>query len=244
MNKSAFRPARKRSSAIVVLLLSVVAIQNLMASGACCTVSLSGSNKPSVTLVGSGGWSHERIAGSRYDLRQYAVIGKGHLPITDRFFLTAQAGLPLRTELTSSTPSFTGTLGFLYGIGVGSVVPNVLPSLNLYGSINYARSVGNLDQTDCLVPTEASFVITEVQAILLGEYELAPRASFYGGVRLYSGRNRIENNVKNLTLSGEREGSVSPLLGARYLLWEGVNIIGEGSLGHTRIVSLALSIRV
>jgi len=237
-------PSSLMRSIMIIAMLCMVVAQDLTASGACCTVSLSGSNKPAVTFVASSGWSHERIAGARYDLRQHAVIGKGHLPLTDRLFLTAQAGVPLRTELTSACPMFTGSLGFLYGIGVGSVVPNLLPSLNLYGSLNYARSVGNLDQTDCFVPTEASFVITEVQAILLGEYEVTPRASLYGGVRFYSGRNKIDNEVKNLTLSGEREGNVSPLLGIRYSLWESVSVIGEGSLGHTRIMSLALSIRV
>jgi|GEM_PF-1809753 len=231
---------------IRVLLISgltmILLLQIVQASGACCTVSLSERNKPAVTLIASTGWSHEQIAGTMYDLRQHALIGKGMIPLGENLFLTAQLGVPLRTELIAKSDALKGSMGYLFGIGVGSVLPQLLPSTNLYGSVSYARSVGNLDQANSGREIDASFVISEVQGILLAEYEITSETSFYGGARFYSGRNRIHNETKNLTLSGEREGSVSPLFGIRHAVWEGVSLVGEGSIGHTRIVSFAMAV--
>jgi hypothetical protein len=224
---------------IVLSVASLLSPSLLFASGACCTISLGESDRPTLTLVGSTGWSHEKIGGVSYDLRQHALILKGSLPIEGIILVSAQLGVPLQTRLVSTGESRKGSSGYLYGIGLGYTIPDLLPSLNLHFSLNYARSIGRLERNH-QSSISSSFVISEIQAIPIAEYQFTKETAAYGGVRLYSGRNQIRD--EGALLAGEREGSISPFFGIRQSLWDGVSLVAEGSLGHTRIVSLAVTL--
>lgn len=241
-----FHSTHRKKLLLIIGSFSISALFPLtvQASGACCTVSLGERNRPAVTIVASTGWSHEIIGGTTFDLRQYALIAKGSLPLGDNFFASGHVGIPFKTDLTAKSGNYSGTMGYLYGVGVGGILPQVIPSFNIVGSLNYTRSVGTLNKNGSATLTDASFVISEVQGIVLGEYEITSEAAIYGGARFYSGKNKIDNKGSNTILSANREGSISPFFGIRHSLSDGLSLVGEGSFGHIRIVSLALNINI
>ena len=211
-----------------------------LASGACCSVSPGGKNQVSVAVIASSASSHEKIGGVMYDLRQQALMVRGTIPLGEGFFAGGTLGMPVRTSLGTSAGSFSGNLGWVYGVTVGAILPNFLPVLDAIFTVNYSRSEGRLSDAPGGRELDARFIITELQGVVVGELHLLSEATFYGGARFYSGKNKIQDIVPHGTSTGDREGNVSSFLGIRGEFWQGISLVAEGSLGHTRIVSLAL----
>lgn len=219
-----------------------IPVQQLQASGACCSISPAGANQTGIGVIASSAWSHEKIGGTRYDLQQQAIMARGIIPITQSIFLSGTAGLPLRTSLHTSVGKSRGSLGWILGAGAGLVLPPIIDPLDVILMGSYNHSEGNLTRTEGGSDIDARFVISELQAVIVGEYPIFSEIVGYCGGRFYSGTNKIRDQNSRVTVSGEREGSVSPFLGIRGEFWEGMSLGVEGSLGHTRILSLALTV--
>lgn len=224
----------------ITLLLSIVLFSSsAFSSGACCSLSKGKSGRPSIVLIGSSAWSHERIDERTYTLKQFAGILKGALPLTDDFILQAQLGLPINTKLEYNSSTTRGNLGIIYGLGIGYVLPEIFEDVEFFTSFGYSRSLGNLKRDENGKDVDQSFRISEVQGILLAETSPVEDISLYGGIRLYYGKNQLDNSRTGVTLSGKREGNVSPLFGLRYSLLEDIDVTAEGGFGHTTVFSLA-----
>lgn len=227
---------------LIILTLIVVETQPLYSTGACCAISKGAGDKPNLTFIASSAWSHEKIEGKRYNLTQYALMLKGNYPLTEWLILNAQIGTPLKTKLSDNTFETQGNFGMIYGGGIGFVLPELLDSVEFFTSLSYSHSRGYLTkhiQTDDI---DRIFLISEVQAVLLGEYPITDDVALYGGVRLYYGKNELRDNRTGNILLGDREGNASPLFGVRYSPSENFSITAESGFGHTNVVGIGLII--
>lgn len=209
------------------------------ASGSCCVLSLNSYDRPTLVLIASTAQSHEHFAGNVYDLSQQAMILKGSYPLSEHVFVSLQVGLPVSTVLSSPTRSSKGTMGYLYGAGIGFVAPEILGPINLIGALSYSRSHGFVN--DSVTRNERTFLISEVQGSVVAEVNMFDDVGLYGGARLYSGKNQLRGG--GAVLSGEREGSLSPFVGLQIVPWESVGFTAEGTFGHTRVASIAVALR-
>lgn len=216
--------------------------QSLSASGSCCVLSLSGRDRPILSAIGSLAMSHERLGGHVYDLTQRAVILKGAYPLTDYLFLSAQIGLPVSTNLSSPSSTLKGNSGFLYGVSVAAVLPEILHSVEILAAAGYSRSDAWVKSASSA--TRQTFNITEFQTTLVAEMAIVPELAAYAGTRVYFGRNRLRTDATGEVAEGDREGNLSPFFGLRVNPWERIGLIAEGSLGHTRVASLTAAFRL
>jgi hypothetical protein len=208
-------------------------------SGACCTVTKGGSGKINLSVVGSSAWSHEMIADNTYDLTQQAVILKLGYPFGPGLLLQGQVGMPIKTELSDWSNEMSGRGGIIYGAGLGYELPVIFKPLELFSSISYTRSYGNLSNLSNGTPEiDETFRISEVQLILLAEVEVIDRAALYGGMRAYSGKNQLKDNESKLVENGEREGNLSPLAGLRLNLMQRLSLVVDGGFGHTKVLGV------
>lgn len=220
----------------IVLALCVLITQTVFASGSCCVLSLSGRDRPMLSVIGSLAMSHERLGGSTYDLTQRAIVLKGSYPLNEFLFLSAQIGLPASTNLSSPSGTLKGNAGFLYGASVAVALPEIIHSVEILAAAGYSRSDASVKSASS--GASQTFNITEFQTTVVAEVTIVPELAAYAGARMYFGRNRLRHDATGVVAKGDREGNFSPLVGLRVNLWESIGLIAEGSLGHTRVASL------
>lgn len=232
---------RQRKPAIVVA-LCMLFTQNILASGSCCVLSLSGRDRPMLSVIGSLAMSHERLGSSVYDLTQRAVILKGAYPLNEFLFLSAQIGLPVSTHLSSASGALKGNSGFLYGASIAVALPEIIHSVDIIAAASYSRS--NASVTHAPSAVSQMFSIAELQTTAVAEVTIVPELAAYGGARVYFGKNRLRHDATGVVAEGDREGNFSPLFGIRVNPWENIGLIAEGSFGHTRVASVTAAFQL
>ncbi len=225
---------------LMILTFIVAETQPLYSTGACCAISKSASGKPNLTFIASSAWSHEKIEGKRYNLVQHALMLRGNYPLTEWLILNAQIGTPFKTKLSDNAIETQGNLGMIYGGGIGFVPLELLESVEFFTSISYSQSRGYLTKHIHRDDIDKVFFISEIQAVLLGDYSISNDVALYGGIRLYYGKNELRDNRTRNILSGNREGNAAPLFGVRYSPSENFRFTAEGGFGHTNVVSVGL----
>lgn len=223
---------------LIVLGVLLLSLQSpLLASGSCCVLSLSSHDRPTVVLIASQARSHERLGGHTYELSQHALLLKGNLPLSEHIFVSLHLGVPLSTALLSPSVSHKGTGGFLSGGGAGVVIPEIVEKLNLVMAASYIESRASMKEGG----VNRTFEIREIQLSVVGEVNLFDYFGAYAGTRFYSGRNQLRGEQS--TVTGIREGSVSPFAGIQFAPWEIVGFTAEATFGHTRVMSVAAALK-
>lgn len=209
------------------------------AGGACCSVAGANSSGPTLTLVGATAMNHEVIGGGAYELDQQALILKLGKPLGRGFILQAQMGMPASTKLSHQAMELNGKGGLIYGAGLGYKLPRLLDPVDFSMSISYSRSQGDLSKDEA-GPIDQAFRINEFQALFIGEAALTSKTALYGGLRIYSGKNQLENNITGAKISGDQEGSLAGLAGLRHSLSEKLSLVADAGFGHTKVLGLGL----
>jgi hypothetical protein len=220
------------------LLLSFTLSRTAFPSGACCSVSKGDSKKPSFSLAFSYARSHERFSEESYNFTQQALNLKGGYPITKNLFLQAYIGLPLSSKLSHQASEMQGNSGIIYGGGIGYLFPEFLKPVEFFASLNATRSHGFLNKMENGEKIDQTILLSEIQGILLAELDPLKNFSFYSGLRIYYGKNKLSDDLTGREISGDKEGNLSPLVGIRYAWLENLSLGAEAGLGHTRVLSV------
>lgn len=226
-----------KSFLIIVVFFQIFSAK-AFSTGACCSVSKGDLKKPTFSLAFSSAWSHEKFSEETYNLTQQALNLKAGYPFMERFFLQAHAGLPVRSKLSHHDSEMRGNLGIIYGASIGYVFPEFLEQVELFASFSITRSHGFLKKMETVEKIKKTILISELQGILLAEFDPVEKISLYSGMRLYYGKNKLIDDQTKSEISGDREGNISPLIGVRYSLLENLGLVAEAGLGHTRVLSL------
>lgn len=210
-------------------------------SGACCSVSKGETDSISFTMIRSQAKGHERIEDQMFNLNQDAWLFKAGIPLGKGFHLQFTAGIP-DAKLTAHQDMtlLSGSGGSIYGIGLGYEIPENWDRFNLFVSVSTTRSTSDLTDWNGTA-WDGAFIISESQAIVLGEAVLHERAVLYGGYRFYKGRNRLKDHAAVTTQYGEREGNTAELLGLRFKVRPNMHFVLERGFGHSKIWSFGLT---
>ncbi|MEW6087523.1 MAG: hypothetical protein AB1498_04405 [bacterium] len=227
--------------ALVVISISVSGFlpRKVFASGACCAITQGEKSRPHISLAGSYGSSHEKIGGEQFNLGQSALLLKYGYSLFEKCTIQANIGLPVSTKLNDSN-GFRGSGGIIYGAGIGYELPKFIEPINSYFLVSYSMSYGLLQKTENEKGRDSVFIISEIQSALIIETKVADKFGIYGGLRAYSGKNRLKNSITNEKVDGEREGNYSPLFGGRYNISDKISAVAESGLGHNRVTSSGL----
>lgn len=223
------------SAALALLLLP----EYVQAGGACCAGVRGDPGKFSVTVAGAYASSHEALGGTRHTLRQQALLLSAGIPITHAFSLQALAGLPTETELSRKGRKLEGNGGVIFGVGLGYSLP-AFPGLDFHASAGYSGSSSELD-TDGGTAVDMRVMISELYGRLTAETSLGTGARIYVGLKAYSGRTKLHGQPHLMNETGDREGSLAGSAGLRHSLSERINLVLDGVIGHTNVLSAGAS---
>jgi len=207
------------------------------ASGACCSIPMADSSRMNLTLVGASAGSHETIGGNTYNLSQQALLLKLGKPLGGGFLVNAQIGLPMATKLSRHGKELRGGGGLILGIGLGYKLPRFLDPVDFFMTVSHSHSLGDLDRGEAWA-IDQTFRIAELQALFIGEAALTSKTALYGGLRAYSGKNRLKDNKTGAKVNGNQEGSLAGLAGIRHRLSDKFSMVADAGFGHTRVVGI------
>ena len=109
--------------------------------------------------------------------------------------------------------------------------------MDFFAAISHSHSLGYLDRAETGA-VDQTFRIAELQALFIGETALTSKTALYGGLRAYSGKNRLKDNKTGAKTNGDQEGSLAGLAGIRHSLSDKLSLVADAGFGHTRVIGI------